>query len=180
MATKRKDGAVIGRAKKTLMTITERRSRGRPDVPFLEDPDRYRVAFYAAFKRLTKMRTVRGNRTLGYNMAAKLFTALFKGDLLEGGAAGDVTGAPKNFAKNCPAGATPIVPMQRGRDEPLTIQQVAGAAKAMQKKEVKVLETGDNATLRWFTEAVKIFGLVLAGTVQNNQSQILEAKGRAD
>ena len=54
------------------------------------------------------------------------------------------------------------------------------STKAMQKKEVKVLETGDNATLRWFTEAVKIFGLVLAGTVQNNQSQILEAKGRAD
>jgi hypothetical protein len=46
MATYRKPGAVIGRPK--LMSISERRERGRPKIGFLDHPDRYTCALVRA------------------------------------------------------------------------------------------------------------------------------------
>ena len=45
-------GRPCGRPRKPIATITERRKRGRPagSVPFLQDPDRYRIAFALAFQ----------------------------------------------------------------------------------------------------------------------------------
>jgi hypothetical protein len=46
MTTHRKPGAVIGRPK--LMSISERRKRGRPEIKFLDHPDRYACAIVRA------------------------------------------------------------------------------------------------------------------------------------
>jgi hypothetical protein len=46
MATKRKPGAVIGRPK--LMSISERRERGRPEIKFLDHPNKYTCALVRA------------------------------------------------------------------------------------------------------------------------------------
>jgi hypothetical protein len=156
MATKR-TGRKAGRPKKPLPVIPEpKQPVGRPETLDLR---------LVAFSKVTKMRTTRGNRTLGDNTAAQWLTALRKAGkdgLLCGAVAGDVTGSPKDFISDCPDGFIPVVPMQLNRDSPITIEQIAGSAKAMQKKAAEVFRTGDDATLRWFVEMAAVFGLVLA------------------
>jgi hypothetical protein len=157
MATKR-TGRKVGRLKKPLLAIPEpKKAVGRPETLDLRV-----VAFYYAHCKLIKMRTTRGNRTLGAHSAALWLTAIRKAGkdgLLHGAAAADVTGAPIDFTD----GFIQIVPMQN-RDSPITIQQISGSAKAMQKKAAEIFRTADAATHRWFVEMVSIFGLVLAAT----------------
>ena len=173
MVSKR-TGKPRGRPKKPLPVIPEpKKAVGRPETLNLR-----RVAFYVAHSKLIKMRTIRGNRTLGDNMAALWLTALAKAGkdgLLLGAAGGDVPNAPKDYVENCPDGAVPIVPMQH--DAPITIQQVAGSAKAMQKKAAEVLRTTDAATHRRFVEMVAIFGLFLEAHNRAGRGLWTEARG---
>jgi hypothetical protein len=175
VASKR-TGRKVGRPKKPLPAIPEpKKPVGRP-----ETLDLCLLAFYVAYSKSTKMRTTRGNRTLGDNMAALWFTALRKAGkdgLLRGAAVGDVTGSPKGFISDCPDDFIPAVPMQLNRDSPITIEQIAGSAKAMQKKAAAVFRTADAATLKWFVEMASIFGLVLAATKRAENGLWTEARG---
>jgi hypothetical protein len=177
MATKRK----AGRPKKPLSTIVEpKRPAGRPEVSFMDDPERYTIAFYAAHRRVIKMGTVRGNRNLGANASATWLAMLRKSDLLRGAAAGDVPGAPNGLVENCPDGCVPAVPMaRRGKARPLHSDDVAGPAKTMKRKEAAAWK-GDDATKRWFDEAVVIFMLALAAVVRDDASMWIEARARAE
>ena len=156
-------GRDVGRPKKPLPVIPEpKKAVGRPETLDLRV-----VAFYYAYCKLTKSRTTRGNRTLGAHTDALFITAIRKAGfdgLLHGAAAGSVPGSPKDFISDCPDGYIPFVPMQPKQDLPITIQQISGSAKAMQKKAAEVLRTSDDATHCWFVEMVSIFGLVLAAT----------------
>jgi hypothetical protein len=175
MATKR-TGRKVGRLKKPLLAIPEpKKAVGRP-----ETLDLRHVAFYVAHSKLAKMRTTRGNRTLGAHSAALWLTALRKAGkdgLLRGASAGGVTGAPKDFISDCPDGFIPVVPLQPKQDSPITIEQVAGSARAMQKKAAEIFRSGDDATLRWFVEMVAIYGLILAGTNRADRGLWTEARG---
>jgi|HubBroStandDraft_6_1064221.scaffolds.fasta_scaffold1859824_1 hypothetical protein len=133
MATK-KTGRKTGRPNKPLPAVTNpEKPVGRPETLDLRV-----VAFYYAYCKLIKSRTTRGNRTLGAHTAALFITAIRKAGfdgLLHGAAAGSVPGSPKNFISDCPDGSyIPFVPMQPKHDSPITIQQISGSAKAMQKK----------------------------------------------
>jgi hypothetical protein len=157
MATKR-TGRKIGRPKKPLpLSPPEpKKAVGRPKMPPLEDPERHIIAFYAAYRRVIKMGTLRGDRKLGANSAATWLAMLRKGDLLKGAAVGSVTGAPKDFISDCPDGFIPVVPLARGKDRPLHSDDVAGPVKTMKKKEAAFWKS-DDATKRWFDEAAIIF-----------------------
>ena len=163
-------GRDVGRPKKPLPTIAEqKRPAHRPKgtaVPFLQDRDRYTVAFYAAHRRVIKMRTERGNRTLGDNAAATWLAMLRKGDLLRGAAVGDVPGAPAGMG-NYPDGFVRVVPLARGKDWPLRSDDVAGSVKTMKKKEAAAWK-GDDATKRWFDEAVIVFMHALEAIIRGN------------
>jgi hypothetical protein len=168
--------------KKSLPAIAEpKRPAHRPKgtaVPFLQDRERYTVALYAAHRRVIKMGTVRGNRTLGANASATWLAMLRKGNLLRGAAVGDVAGAPDGHVENCPDGSVPVVPMARGKDWPLPSDDVAGPVKTMKRKEAAAWK-GDDATKRWFDEAVAILMLALAAVDRGDVSLWIEAQARA-
>jgi hypothetical protein len=175
MATKRKAG-------RSSPIVEPKRPAHRPKgtaVPFLHDRDRYTVAFYAAHRRVIKMRTLRGNRNLGANAAATWLAMLRKGDLLKGAAVGSVTGAPDGHVGNCPDGYVSVVPMARGKDWPLHSDDVAGPVKTMKRKEAAAWK-GDDATKRWFDEAVVIFMLALAAAARGDASKWILARARAE
>jgi hypothetical protein len=175
MATKRTDRK-IGRPKKPLPK--PKKDVGRPKIPLLEDPERHVIAFYAAKRRVIKMGTVRG-RTLGANASATWLAMMRKGDLLKGAAAGDVPGAPDGFVENCPDGFVPVVPLARGKDWPLHSDDVAGPVKTMKKKEAAFWKS-DDATKRWFDEAVIIFMHALAAAYQGDASNWILAQAMAE
>jgi len=102
MATKRKPDAVIGRPKKTIAPLSERRSRGRPIKPFLEDPDRYLCALMQG--------GMLGNRA-SQTRVALVIAGIESGfetppDLIPHPASRN---AANEFVDNCPPGMEPVV-----------------------------------------------------------------------
>jgi hypothetical protein len=188
MAANRK----VGRPKKPLTVIVQsKRNVGRPaGPPLLQDPRRRIVAMYYAHTKVVKMRTMRGNRKLGANSAATWLAAIVKSmyrddaedlrvGLLKGQAAGEVTGAAEGFVANGPEDFVPVVPMRPGSHEPLTASACDGLAKTWKNMASEFLKSDDPATLLWFSEAVKIFGLAFVSLISGNPALWIEAHALA-
>lgn len=53
---------------------------------------------------------------------------------------------------------------------------VLARSRAFRQKEKNALESDDEATVHWFVEAVKIYGLLMAAHTQKNQILMILAK----
>jgi len=102
MATKRKPGAVLGLPKKTIMTVKERRAKaGRPEIKFLDDPDRYLCAMIGA--------TRAGNHVSKTRVAA-IVAAIECGNEISPDSIAERAdrAAAQKIVAACPPGKTPI------------------------------------------------------------------------
>jgi hypothetical protein len=182
MATER-TGRKIGRPKKPLpLSPPEpKKAVGRPKIPPIEDPGRHIIAFYAAHRRVIEMRPPRGNRKLGANSAATWVAMLRK----------SVCDGSMHLLKGqaTPDGFITVVPMAPGKNRPLRAVMdestddksdgIAGVVKTMKKKEAAFWKS-DDATKRWFDEAVIIFMDALAAVDQGDASKWILAQAEAE
>jgi hypothetical protein len=119
------------------------------------------------------MGTTRAQRRLGMNMNSIWLEMLFKGDLFVGDAVQKVPGCRPGFVKKCPDGYVPAVPMQRGRDEPMDVQQVKGSARAIEKKALMIIRNRNYAEIRWLRSAIEVFELFLRSVLTGSNPLLM-------